>query len=360
MRKEHAVCGGLGQKRRLGEGVGGKGLEGLRRHLGTPGWVDVAGQSWPGSLALLEQRTEPPRSSLRCTLHGPTAARPVADPSGIDGLEQLRVGAGERQALTQPSLRGEGRQMDRWTDRQTATRAGVWAWHLTCSDSGVCTAWPDGAFWVQRGSLSCPSFPQAQQPPLCRPETQGGQSAGAQGQCRGEESSPQRTHSAPESDLQPTHPFSGLRLPWGWLGTQALMQLPGPGEGLRAEAEGSRKGPMSAWKLRGPASPCPGQASPCQDGARQASPSLQGRNRVRLSGKRAQLGCVDGSSSNRQAVMPTLLREPPAESRSLGLGKSHALSSQTSLWRFREEGAVSRSLGCSAARPDSKPWASRS
>ena len=67
---------------------------------------------------------------------------------------------------------------------------------------------------------------------------------------------------------------------------------------------------------------------------------------MRLSGKHAQLGCVDGSSSNRQAVMPTLLQEPPAESRSLGLGKSHALSSQTSLWRFREEGAVSRSLGC--------------
>lgn len=55
MRKQHAVCGGLGQKGRLGEGVGGKGLEGLQRHLGTPGWVDVAGQSWPGSLALLER-----------------------------------------------------------------------------------------------------------------------------------------------------------------------------------------------------------------------------------------------------------------------------------------------------------------
>ena len=76
--EEHAVRGGPGQKGRLGEGVGGKGLQGLWTHLRTPGWVDVAGQSWPGSLALLKRRTESPRFSPRCTLHGPPPAGPVA------------------------------------------------------------------------------------------------------------------------------------------------------------------------------------------------------------------------------------------------------------------------------------------
>lgn len=94
----------------------------------------------------------------------------------------------------------------------------------------------------------------------------------------------------PESDLQPTHPFSGLRLPWGWLESLALTQLPGSGEGLRAEAGGSRKGPVSAWKLRGPASPCPGQASPCQDGARQASPSLLGQEQSEAFGETRPAG----------------------------------------------------------------------
>ena len=352
MRKQHAVCGGLGQKGRLGEGVGGKGLEGLRRHLETPGWVDLAGQSWPGSLALLKRRTESPRFSLRCTLHGPPPAGPVADPSGIDRLEQLRVGAGKRQALTQPSLRERRRQTDGQADRQADRQADSHQGKGLGLALDLLRQTVESALRGQTGHSGYRGVPfpapLSRKPSshLCsgqklREAKMLGRRANA-----AERSRHRRGHILPpESDLQPTHPFSGLRLPSGWLGTQAQTQLPRPGEGLRAEAGGSRKGPVSAWKLRGPASPCPGQASPCQDGARQSSPGLLGGNRARLSGKHAQLRCVDGSSSNRQAVTPTLLRGPPAESRSLGWGKSHALSSQTSLWRFREEGAVSRSLG---------------
>lgn len=42
---------------------------------------------------------------------------------------------------------------------------------------------------------------------------------------------------------------------------------------------------MSAWKPRGPASLFPGQASPCQDGAQQASPGLMEREQSEAFGE---------------------------------------------------------------------------
>ena len=86
MRKQHAVCGGLGQKGRLGDGVGGKGLEGLRRHLETPGWVDLAGQSWPGEGEAL--RGDPRGITFRsgCCLCPGRAEQPWAGHFSIQGL----------------------------------------------------------------------------------------------------------------------------------------------------------------------------------------------------------------------------------------------------------------------------------
>ena len=188
---------GIGESSRGTRGTRGTGPERQARgrggRKGPSRFVDALEDPWVGRCGWAELAwvPGPPQAEDRIPQILPkmhTARPPTcracgsaeADPSGIDGLEHLRAGAGE----------GGGRQMD----RQPPTRTGVWAGHLTCSDSQWslhCVA-----KWGIPGTEGSP-FLQAQQPPLHRPETQGGQSAGAQGQCRREEPSPQRTHSAP-------------------------------------------------------------------------------------------------------------------------------------------------------------------
>lgn len=105
------------------------------------------------------------------------------------------------QALAQPFLAREKRkETDRQTGRQPpgqSSEVGTWPAH---SDSGACIdsgqiGHSEYGGW---GSpLSCPSSLQVQQPPLRILETQGRQSGGAWGQCRGEWQLLQRTDTAP-------------------------------------------------------------------------------------------------------------------------------------------------------------------
>lgn len=59
--------------------------------------------------------------------------------------------------------------------------------------------------------------------------------------------------------------------------------------------------------------PGPGVPMPRWSTAGFLQPHAAGRNRARLSGKCIRLGYADGSSSNREDVTPTPLREPPAD-----------------------------------------------
>lgn len=112
-------------------------------------------------------------------------------------------------------------------------------------------------------SLFLPLFSASPAASSVRLESQGGQSAGARGQCRGED-----RHCPPQSDLQPTHPLSGLWLPdsagipWGWLGTQALTQLLGPGRGLRASGWRWQVGTSVGLETQRSCQPLPGPGFP--------------------------------------------------------------------------------------------------
>lgn len=141
----------------------------------------------------------------------------------------------------------------------------------------------------QRGPLSCPSSLQAWQLPLCRPETQGGQSGGALGQCHPEQRSLQRTDAAPSlSDLLPVHPLSGLQLLHRVLasfgacwGTQELTQLHRPGRGLGVSGWRWQVGDSVSLETR---RPCqlfagPGVPLPRWSTAGFSQPQREGRDR---------------------------------------------------------------------------------
>lgn len=98
--------------------------------------------------------------------------------------------------------------------------------------------------------------------------------------CRGE------TLSYPRSDLQPIHPLSSsLTECWHHMesvGDSGLPHRPGGNWGCRVG--GGRWGAVSALP-GGPASPFPGQASSCQDGAQQASSSIMGQEQSEAFGE---------------------------------------------------------------------------
>lgn len=103
---------------------------------------------------------------------------------------------------------------------------------------------------------------------------------------------------------------------------------------------------MWAWKPGGPASPFPGQASPCQEGAQQASSGLMQREQ-RLSGKCT--GWHVRMAAAKEVLMPT-----PSRSRPERWDKSHIPISQMKHLRLREGTALPRSFSGLVAEPDFK------
>lgn len=101
---------------------------------------------------------------------------------------------------------------------------------------------------------------------------------------------------------------------------------------------------MSAWKPGGPASSLPGQASPCQDGARQASPSLRGREETEAFGKTRPAGMCGRQQRGRHDAHPT--QGAPRRVQASAMGQESYSHFTDEGLRLREGSALPGSLGC--------------